>query len=458
MYKNEPIFKVIFLLLLVYLSPASLHSQTLNSPKPLLGWNSWDSYGTFPTEKAMLANMGAMEKKLKPFGYTYFVIDFGWQMGLDSTTKTRKLTMDNYARYIPSKSAFPNGIKAIADAAHAKGLKFGIHIMRGIPREAYKANLPILNTNYTARDIGDTTSKCTWSSDNYGVNMSKPGAQEYYDSYISQLISWGVDFIKADDITGHPAEVLAVKEAIRKTGKSVVLSLSPGGDSKIENVKEYNEGNMLRVTKDIWDNPRGFGQAFAAWKKWVNVNDRKFWLDMDMIPFGHLCLQNPDPNYLTADNKKEGEKNVKGRERMSSFTEDQKYTFITIRALSASPLFMGGDLPTSDDFSFKLLTNKELLACNQNGVVGKLVYEKNGIEIWKTPNKENPEQGWLGIFNRNENRDAPITVTVADLDINSQKVSLVDVWKGKGTIQMTGKLPLKTSVAANGVTFYKYTL
>lgn len=458
MYKNEPIFKVIFLLLLVYLSPASLHSQTINSPKPLLGWNSWDSYGTSPTEKAMLANIDAMEKKLKPFGYTYFVIDAGWQMELDSTTKTRKRTMDNYARYIPSKSAFPNGIKAIADAAHAKGLKFGIHIMRGIPREAYKANLPILNTNYTARDIGDTTSKCTWSSDNYGVNMSKPGAQEYYDSYISQLISWGVDFIKADDITGHPAEVLAVKEAIRKTGKSVVLSLSPGGDSKIENVKEYNEGNMLRVTKDIWDNPRGFGQAFAAWKKWANVNDRKFWLDMDMIPFGHLCLQNPDPNYLTADNKKEGEKNVKGRERMSSFTEDQKYTFITIRALSASPLFMGGDLPTSDDFSFKLLTNKELLACNQNGVVGKLVYEKNGIEIWKTPNKENPKQGWLGIFNRNENRDAPITVTVADLDINSQKVSLVDVWKGKGTIQMTGKLPLKTSVAANGVTFYKYTL
>ena len=72
------------------------------------------------------------------------------------------------------------------------------------------------------------------------------------------------------------------------------------------------------------------------------------------------------------------------KERVSSFSKDEKYTFITLRALSASPLIMGGDLPTSDQSSFDLLTNKKMLACNQNGIVGKLLSAKDGIEIWKT--------------------------------------------------------------------------
>lgn len=442
-------------LFLIFLNAAA---QTINSPKPLLGWNSWDCYGKFPTEKAILANLDAMEKKLKQFGYTYLVIDAGWDIDKDASGKVTQLTIDPYCRYIPAKSAFPNGIKYIADKVHSKGLKFGIHIMRGIPRDAYKANLPILNTNYKAQDITDTASKCTWNKDNYGVNMAKPGAQAYYDSYIGQLISWGVDFIKADDITAHPEEVQAVKEAIRKTGKPVVLSLSPGGDSKTENVAAYNEANMLRVTSDVWDNQRGFAQAFDAWKKWADISERKFWLDMDMIPFGHLCLHNPDSNYLHNNIKQEGDKNVRGKERMSAFTDDQKYTFITLRALSASPLFMGGDLPTSDEFSFKLITNKDVLNCNQNGVVGKLVYDKDGIEVWKTADKSNPKKGWIGIFNRNENDEKQVTLTLQDLDVTRRKVSLYDVWNDKNLNAVAETNPLTNTVHANGVIFCKYSL
>ena len=447
-----------FLNILLGLSLIIFHvtAQTINSPKPLLGWNSWDSYGKFPTEKAMLANLDAMEKKLKPFGYTYFVIDAGWDIEKDASGKITQLAMDKYCRYIPAKSAFPNGIKYIADKVHSKGLKFGIHIMRGIPREAYKQNLPVLGTSYTARNIGDTTSTCTWNKDNYGVDMSRPGAQAYYDSYIGQLVSWGVDFIKADDITAYPAEVQAVKNAIRKTGKRVVLSLSPGEGSDVKNVAAYNEGDMLRVTKDIWDNQLSLTRAFDAWKKWADVQGRTFWLDMDMIPFGHLCLHNPDPNYLTADNKKEGEKNVRGKERMSAFTQDEKYTFITLRALSASPLFMGGDLPTSDEFSFELLTNKDMLECNQNGVVGKLVYNKGGIEVWKTADKSNPQKGWLGIFNRNKNQEKQVILTLKDLNVTGRKLSLYDVWNDKNLNAMTEKMPATNIVNANGVIFCRY--
>lgn len=449
-----------FLNILLGLSLIIFHvtAQTINSPKPLLGWNSWDSYGMYPTEKAMLANLEVMAKRLKPLGYTYFTIDAGWNKIKDADNKIVGMSMDKYCRYIVNKETFPNGLKAVADKAHALGLKFGIHIMRGIPREAYKQNLPISGTSYTAHDIGDTTSTCTWNKDNYGVDMKKQGAQAYYDSYIGQLISWGVDFIKADDITAHPEEVQAVKEAIHKTGKHIVLSLSPGGDSKTENVAAYNEGDMLRVTKDIWDNQRGFAQAFDAWKKWANISDRKFWLDMDMIPFGHLCLHNPDPDYLHNNTEQEGNKNVRGRERMSAFSNDQKYTFITLRALSASPLFMGGDLPTSDEFSFKLITNKDVLNCNQNGVVGKLVYNKDGIEVWKTADKSNPQKGWLGIFNRNENLQKQVILTLKDLNVTTRKLSLYDVWNDKNLNAITEKKPATNTVSANGVIFCRYSL
>jgi alpha-galactosidase len=423
--------------------------------KPPLGWNSWDSYGMYPTEKAMIANVEVMAKKLKPFGYTYFVIDAGWNKVKDANGKITGMSMDQYGRYIPNKIAFPNGIKAVADRAHALGLKFGIHIMRGISREAYKKDLPILGTSFSTRGIADTTSLCRWNNDNYGIDMTKPGAQAFYDSYINLLIGWGVDFIKADDIAAYPAEIHAVRVAIDKTGKEVMFSLSPGGDAKIENIAAYNEADMLRITKDVWDNQLGLTRAFEAWKKWPSESGVKFWLDMDMIPFGHLCLQNADPNYLTSDNKKEGEKNVRGKERLDSFTKDQKYTFITLRALSASPLFMGGDLPTTDDFSFELITNKDVLACNQNGVIGKLVYDKDGIEIWKTQRKNNMDEGWLGIFNRNP-QEKSVQLTVKEFGISNKSLSLFSIWQQKDLGNVTAAFQLNLNVNPNGVVFCRF--
>lgn len=435
------------------LSDAKADNKTIT--KPPLGWNSWDSYGMYPTEKAMLANLEVMAKRLKPFGYSYFVIDAGWNKVKNADGKIIGMTMDQYGRYIPNKVTFPNGIKAVADRTHALGLKFGIHVMRGISREAYKNNLPVLGTSYSARDIADTTSRCRWNNDNYGIDMTKPGAQAYYDSYIGLIVSWGVDFIKADDITAHPSEIHAVRLALDKTGKDVVFSLSPGGDSRIENIAAYNEAEMLRITTDVWDNQIGFTRAFDAWEKWSAESENKFWFDMDMIPFGHLCLQSPDPNYLTADNKKEGVKGDKGKERMDNLSKDQKYTFITLRALSASPLFMGGDLPTTDDFSFELITNKDILACNQNGVTGKLIYENDGIEIWKTPSKNNPNEGWLGIFNRNL-QEKLVQVTAKELGDGNKFLALFSIWQQKDLGKVTASSQLELNINPNGVVFCKF--
>ena len=179
-----------------------------------------------------------------------------------------------------------------------------------------------------------------------------------------------------------------------------------------------------------------------------------FWLDMDMIPFGHLNLHNPDSDYLKAlpDPKKRA---IKQSSHMSFFTPDQKYTFMAMRALSASPLFMGGDLPTTDEFSFELLTNKDMLACNQNGIVGKLVYEKDGIEIWKTPDKNNLNQGWIGIFNRNDHNKS-VQLSNSDLGGTGATINMLDIWQNKSYGNITLTVPLKTEINANGVVFCKY--
>mgnify|MGYP006208797523 FL=1 len=326
------------------------------------------------------------------------------------------------------------------------------------------ANVPIKGTKYFAQDIADKNSICVWNSQNYGVDMKKPGAQEFYDSLIKQLADWGVDFIKYDDIVPFPEEIKGVANAIAKSGRPMILSLSPGGDVNPDYLDAFQRAHMLRVTPDIWDDQKGIDECFADWRKWNGKSKPGFWIDMDMIPFGQLQLMSPKPAGISgSETREEINKKIKSGEvekfellagkgfnRISEFSKDQMFTFITMRALSASPLMMGGDLPTLDNFSLKLITNKEILACNQNGVMGELIYDKDGIEIWKTPNKLN-KGGWIGIFNRDKNlKSLALDKNALGEDLkNSSK--LYDVWGDKKIAK------LDFDINANGVVFLKYT-
>lgn len=399
----------------------SLSACTKLAETPPLGWNSFDSYGVYLHEKAALENLEAFAEKLAPYGYEYFVIDAGWfgEFQLQEGTlfpqekHAEKVNINEFGLLQPSFTYFPNGLQAIIDRCHELGLKFGIHLMRGIPREAYQQNTPVKGTKYFARDIADTINTCVWNHQNYGIDMSKPGAQEFYNSLINQMAEWGVDFLKYDDLVPFPKEVEAVAKAIAQCGRPILLSLSPGSNVKEDAIDFYKMGNMLRVTPDIWDDQMGIDLCFDAWRKWTGYEQSGFWIDMDMIPFGQLQLMSPKPEQLSGKESKTEIKQLiddgeltnitllagKGWNRWSEFTKDQMYTFITMRAMAASPLMIGGDLPTLDSFSLKLVTNTEILACNQNGVMGQLIYEKEGIEIWKTPEK-GTENGWFGVFNR----------------------------------------------------------
>lgn len=438
---------------------------------PPMGWNSFDSYGVYLHEKAAFANLEAFAQKLKPFGYEYFVIDAGWfgEFKLQEGTiypaekHAVKLNFNEFGLLQPSKTYFPNGIKPIVDRCHKLGLKFGIHLMRGIPRAAVKANTRVKGTKFFAQDIADTTSICAWNPQNYGVDMTKPGAQEFYNSLVNQMAEWGVDFLKYDDIVPFPEEVQAVAKAISQSGRPMVLSLSPGGKVDPNHLDAFKKAQMLRVTPDIWDDQKGIDECFEAWRKWQGKEEPGFWIDMDMIPFGQLQLMTPKPKGVKG-NESKGEllKKMeagelakfellagKGFNRQSDFTKDQMFTFITLRALSASPLMMGGDLPTIDDFSLKLITDKDVLECNQNGVMGNLVYDEGDVEIWKVA-KKNSKDGWIGIFNRSKN-NKPVSLKRGNLGSGiSESTKLKDVW---GVKQVSS---LQFELNPNGVIFLKY--
>lgn len=409
-----------------------------------------------------MENLEAMAEKLKPHGYEYFVIDNGWfgEYQLQGGTiypaekHANDIRINEYGHFLPSKVYFPNGLKVIADRCHELGLKCGVHLMRGIPRKAYEQNLRIKGTKYTARDIANTDPKenCNWCHYCYGVDMSRPGAQEWYDGLIQHIADMGVDFIKYDDIVPHPDEVEAVSKAIKKTGKPIVLSLSPGGDVDPEAIDFLKMGNMLRVTKDVWDEPHDIDECFKAWRKWKGKEQPGFWIDMDMIPFGQLQLMSPPSKDAKKTVMDKGDIALagKGVKRWCQLTKPQMKTFITMRALAASPLMMGGDLPTLDEFSLSLITNPDMLACNQNGIMGALVFEEDGLETWKVEKRGAQGEGWVGIFNR-QNKKMEFELSAARLGLDGSGYTLIEVWSDDEK-----RLGRTIKLHPNGVLFIKY--
>jgi hypothetical protein len=221
---------------------------------------------------------------------------------------------------------------------------------------------------------------------------------------------------------------------------------------------------MLRVTPDIWDEQKGIDECFSAWRKWQGKEAQGFWIDMDMIPFGQLQLMKPKPEGLDGNESIEEIEKViksgelgniellagKGFNRWSQFTNDQMFTFITMRALAASPLMMGGDLPSLDDFSLGLITHPEVLACNQNGIMGSLIFENGTIEVWKTPKNNGTKEGWIGLFNRNSE---PVQTMCSEeiLGIDPAAYNLNSIWNDTKVPNNQG-----LTIPANGVVFIKY--
>ena len=404
---------------------------------PPMGWNSYTGYSIAVTEEELLKNIDYLSDKLLKYGYDTVTVDNGWFLSGQGEGVSIKL--DAYGRPDSHEHFFPHGLKYTIDHAHAKGLKFGIWLLRGINRRAVDENLPVEGTGYHMQDIVNRKSACPWAAApwwNYGVEMSKPGAQEYYDGLVKKYADMGVDFIKFDDIVPNPVEVDAVVKAIAKSGCKIVLSLSPGDDIKVEHSAAYRKANMVRITSDIWDNRGSLDGAFRRWESMQAYDGPKVgsWLDMDMICFGRLTV---------TDNG--------GRD--CQFTRDQKRTFMVQRALAASPLMLGGVLYSMDDFSLGLFTDPDILRCDQNGVIGRLVHRDGKIDVWKTPGNGDSNNGWIGIFNR-DGKPATVGKGLKDLGLSADgKYVLKDLWT-KARLPVAD--PYRFEIPADGVAFLSY--
>ncbi len=339
------------------------------APTPPMGWNSWDSFGAGIWQEDVLANIDYMDKHLKSHGWSLITIDIQWYEPMAHTDRYREgavLETDANGRLLPAPNRFPltkdtRSFKPIADIAHAAGLKLGAHLMRGIPRQCVdKDNTPILGTTLHAADIADKVNICNWNHDMYGVDMAKPGAQEYYDSVFAQLAAWDLDFVKVDDLSGHSAEIQAIRKAIDKTGHKMIFSISPGGSSS-----DFvaSNANMWRISGDFWDNWNSLYSQFARLDQVTPFRGPGHWPDADMIPFG---------NIRTWDAKND----------QSKFTKDEHYMLMSAWCIARSPLILGGNLPKNDDFELSLLTNDEVLAVDQHSSNNKQVFSRNNQIAW----------------------------------------------------------------------------
>ncbi|MBB3109809.1 hypothetical protein FHS18_001872 [Paenibacillus phyllosphaerae] len=394
------------------------------APTPPMGWNSWDCYGAAVREEEIRGNADYMAKFLKPYGWEYVVVDIQWSEPGAVSSAYRPfvpLEMDEYSRLIPAVNRFPSaeggkGFKPLADYVHSLGLKFGIHIMRGIPRQAVHANTPILGSEAGARDIAHTNSICPWNTDMYGLDPAKEGAQAYYNSLFQLYAEWEVDFVKVDDIAAsrlyhiHAEEIAMIRQAIDNCGRPMVLSLSPG-PAPLEYVEQFTaNANMWRMTDDFWDLWPLLYNMFERCEKWAPYVDAGSWPDCDMLPLGHLGIRSVDGG---------------GADRWTRFTKDEQLTMMTLWSIFRSPLMMGGEMRDNDEWTLGLLTNDEVLHLLRDGRGAKQVYREEDRIVWSSTDVQGNH--YAALFNSSD-EETEVRVTLEQLGLNTP-VQVRDLWQ-----------------------------
>ncbi len=425
---------------------------------PPLGWNSWDCFGAGVNEKQIRENADYMAKNLKKYGWQYIVCDIQWyepKAKDNDYNNFTELNMDEYGRLIPAVNRFPSaeggrGFKPIADYVHSLGLKFGIHIMRGVPRQAAAANCKILNCDSTCRDIAHHFSICSWNTDMYGTKNCD-ASQKYYDSIINMYADWGVDFIKCDDICitefrrwDNPYtadyEIEMIRKAIDNCGREMLLSLSPGPALREKAEHLSKNSNMWRLTGDFWDQWTKLYEMFDKCEEWQGVSKPGCYPDCDMLPIGRL----------SKNGRCHGEQN-----RFTQFTKPEQYTLMTLWGIFKSPLMIGGNMPENDDFTLSLLTNSEYMQMNQYSTGAKQVLrqEKNGkgTIIWSANGKKCK---YLAIFNTDD-RQRNFKFDLSSILMPDIEYEIYDIWKNEGLGRF--KNTVSAEIEPHGAKLYKIT-
>ncbi len=414
-----------------------------NAPTPPMGWNSWDCYGAAVTEPVVRANADFMAKNLKQYGWEYIVVDIQWYEPGATTHEYRhfaELDMDEYSRLLPAVNRFPSaaggkGFAPLADYIHSLGLKFGIHIMRGIPRQAAHRHTSLKGTSVTADQVADPNNICVWNPDMYGIKSNAEGAKEYYNSLFELYASWGVDFVKVDDIAREfrVGEIRLIHEAIEASGRDMILSLSPG-PAPLEHAEELKVlANMWRITDDFWDRWDLLYDMFDRAEKWCTHSGFGCWPDADMLPIGPI-RQDYDKSART------------------KFTKDEQITMLTLWSMMRSPLIIGGEMTGFDEFTMSLLNNPELIEITKHTHSAHQLYRtgEKGQEkiVWFTTHET--DGYYMALFNCSE-QDTDFT---AQIPIPGT-FRLRNVWSRTDNGTSTGEI--NVAVKSHGAVLYHLT-
>ncbi|MGB7283595.1 MAG: glycoside hydrolase family 27 protein [Candidatus Acidiferrum sp.] len=402
-------------------------AQSLLASSPPMGWNSWDSYGETIGESDIRANAAWMAEHLKAYGWEYVVVDEGWYVtnhSVGTQSAAAQFSLDANGRYIPAINSIPSagqgaGFKPLADYVHSLGLKFGIHILRGIPREAVAKNLPIAGSSFHAKAAADVSDTCLWNPYNYGVKNS-PAGQAYYDSIARLYAEWGVDFLKVDCISSHPYkgdEIRMISPALRRAHRPIVLSLSPGPAPLDKALELRRYAQMWRISDDVWDVwrsdkgfPQGVANQFERAAKWAKYSGGGHWPDADMLPLGRL---EPAAGWE--------------KPRNTRLTHDEQRTLLTLWSIFRSPLIMGGNLTLCDDWTESALTNAELIGVDQHSTGSHAVISTDKAAVWlSTPESE--DGAYVAVFNLDA---APQSFHYfwKELGLKREKYNLRDLWE-----------------------------
>jgi hypothetical protein len=419
------------------------------APTPPMGWNSWDSYGLTVTEAEYKANVAWFHQHLQPLGWQYVVVDEGWYLRNPGQKGAEQgFVMDADGRYVVADNRFPSaagaaGFKPLADWVHARGLKFGLHIVRGIPREAVAKNLPIAGSTFHAADAANIADTCRWNSDNYGLKANA-AAQAYYDSIIKLYAGWGVDYIKVDCISKpyQADEIHMMSAAIGKSGRAMVLSLSPGPTpiDEAEDLRKYAQ--LWRISDDMWDTwsapvgatfPAGLVKQFDRTAQWAPHIEAGHWPDADMLPLGYL---GPRPGW--------------GDARASRLTADESRMLMTLWSMARSPLVAGTNLTKMDAATEALYTNPEVTAVDQHSRGNRELLRTGSLVVW-TAMPESGDGQYVAVFNLG---DAAQDVNYGwkELGLPEGGHAVRDLWAHK---ELGRAASLKTALPAHAAMLYR---
>ena len=428
-----------------------MYNRKLAAPAPPMGWNSWDCYGAGITEKDLLGNAEYMARNLKEYGWQYVVCDIQWYEPNAVDTDYNNFTplcMDEYSRLIPAPNRFPSaadgkGFAPIAEKIHAMGLKFGVHMLRGVPRQAVHSGA-LTKSGVPAREIALQYSICPWNTDMYGVDYTKKGAQEYYDSVFELYASWGVDYVKVDDIANteflkdNPysaeKEIEMLRAAIDKCGRSIVLSLSPGPAPVANAAHLAANADMWRMSGDFWDRRDKLIEMFRLCERWYAHVGNGRWPDCDMLPLGRLMVTH----------RKLGS-------RYTRFTRDEQITMMNLWCVFRSPLMIGAEMRENDEFTLGLLTNKDLLAVNQRSTRPLPVFSGEREAVWQNTMEDGTPVAAL--FNLTQ-EERTVSVSLEDLGLCG-RYALYDVWRHEVVGETDGAISARLPATGSAVYLLK---